>query len=130
MEEDSFNSALNEAIQADNPSQIQSLLNDLEWVDVADILSLSPTPILQSFGGRAIWLGANLLTAFLASSIINLFEETIEQVVALAVLMPIIASMGGVTGSQTLTLVIRDISQGAIHGSNSSWLIRRKMLWV
>ncbi len=130
MEEDSFNSALKEAIQADNPSQIQLLLNDLEWVDVADTLSLSPPPILQSFRSRAIWLGTNLLTAFLASSIINLFEETIEQVVALAVLMPIIASMGGVTGSQTLTLVIRGISQGAIHGSNSSWLIRRKMLWV
>ena len=64
MEEDSFNSALKEAIQADNPSQIQSLLNDLEWVDVADTLSLSPPPILQSFRSRAIWLGTNLLTAF------------------------------------------------------------------
>ena len=94
MEEDSFNSALKKAIQTDNPSQIQSLLNDLEWVDVADTLSLSPPPILQSFRSRAIWLGTNLLTAFLASSVINLFEETIEQVVALAVLMPIIASMG------------------------------------
>ena len=94
MEEGSFNSALNEAIQADNPAQIQSLLNDPEWVDLTDILTHSPTPILQSFRGRAIWLKANLVTAFLASSVINLFEETIEQVVALAVLMPIIASMG------------------------------------
>ena len=77
-------------------------------------------PILQSFKSRAIWLGANLLTAFLASSVINLFEETIEKVVALAVLMPIVASMGGVAGSQTLTLVIRGIAQGAIQGSNSN----------
>ena len=84
-------------------------------------------PILQSFKSRAIWLGANLLTAFLASSVINLFEETIEKVVALAVLMPIVASMGGVAGSQTLTLVIRGIAQGAIQGSNSSWLIRREI---
>ena len=127
MEEGSFNSALNEAIQADNPAQIQSLLNDPEWVDVTDILTHSPTPILQSFRGRAIWLKANLVTAFLASSVINLFEGTIEQVVALAVLMPIIASMGGVAGSQTLTLVIRGISQGAIHRSNSSWLINREI---
>ena len=127
MEEGSFNSALNEAIQADNPAQIQSLLNDPEWVDVTDILTHSPTPILQSFRGRAIWLKANLVTAFLASSVINLFEGTIEQVVALAVLMPVIASMGGVAGSQTLTLVIRGISQGAIHRSNSSWLINREI---
>ena len=127
MEEGSFNSALNEAIQADNTSQIQSLLKDLEQVDVADILTHSPPPILQSFRGRAIWSKANLLTAFLASSVINLFEETIEQFVALAVLMPIIARMGGVAGSQKLTLVIGGISQGAIHGSNSSWLISREI---
>ena len=74
-----------------------------------------------------VWLKAPLLTAFLASSVINLFEETIEQFVALAVLMPIIASMGGVGGSQRLTLVIRGISKGAIHGSNSSWLISREI---
>ena len=127
MEEGSFNSALNEAIQADNPTQIESLLNDLECVDVADIVTHSPPPILKSFRGRAIWLKANLLNAFLASSVISLFEGTIEQVVALAVLMPIIASMGGVAGSQTSTLVIRSISQGAIHGSNSGWLISREI---
>ncbi|MGB1908164.1 MAG: magnesium transporter, partial [Spongiibacter sp.] len=54
---------------------------------------------------RAIWLGINLLTAFIASAVINLFEGTIEKVVALAVLMPIVASMGGVAGTQTLTVV-------------------------
>lgn len=83
--------------------------------------------VLSSVRGRALWLGANLLTAFLASAVINLFEGTIEKVVALAVLMPIVASMGGVAGSQTLTLVIRGIGQGIIHSSNAGWLIRREV---
>ena len=84
-------------------------------------------PIWRTARSRAIWLGANLLTAFLASAVINIFEETIAQVVALAVLMPIVASMGGVAGSQTLTLVIRSMAQGQLADSNILWLLRREI---
>jgi magnesium transporter len=84
-------------------------------------------PIWRSARSRAVWLGANLLTAFLASAVISLFEDTIAQVVALAVLMPIVASMGGVAGSQTLTLVIRSMAQGQLVDSNMAWMLRREL---
>ena len=77
---------------------------------------------------RAIWLGVNLLTAILASSVINIFQDTIDQVVALAVLMPIVASMGGVAGSQTLTVVIRGMALGKICSSNHGWLLSREII--
>ncbi|UHQ57134.1 magnesium transporter [Microbulbifer sp. YPW16] len=76
---------------------------------------------------RAVWLGINLLTALLASWVINLFQGTIDKVVALAVLMPIVASMGGVAGSQTLTVVIRGMALGQIGRSNLSWLLTREL---
>ena len=85
-------------------------------------------PAMRSSRRRAIWLGVNLLTAFLASAVIGLFQGTIDQVVALAVLMPIVASMGGIAGSQTLTLVIRGQAQGHIDKSNVSWLMNRELL--
>ena len=75
---------------------------------------------------RAVWLGVNLMTAILASSVINIFEATIEKVVALAILMPIVASMGGVAGSQTLTVVIRGMALGQISHSNLGWLISKE----
>ena len=75
---------------------------------------------------RALWLGINLITAIVASSVINIFQDTIDKVVALAVLMPIVASMGGVAGSQTLTVVIRGIALGQIGRSNISWLVSRE----
>jgi magnesium transporter len=81
---------------------------------------------LKSSRRRAVWLGLNLLTAFLASAVIGMFEATIEQVVALAVLMPIVASMGGVAGSQTLTLIIRGQALGHIDASNVRWLLSRE----
>ena len=77
---------------------------------------------------RALWLGINLLTAFIASAVINIFEDTIDKVVALAVLMPIVASMGGVAGTQTLTVVIRGIALGHISRANSGWLIHREVV--
>ncbi len=58
---------------------------------------------------------------------INIFEDTIEKVIALAILMPIVASMGGVAGSQTLTLVIRNMAQGTLNASNTAWLLRREL---
>ena len=75
---------------------------------------------------RALWLGVNLLTAILASSVINLFQDSIDKVVALAVLMPIVASMGGVAGSQTLTVVIRGMAMGQIGRYNIQWLLNRE----
>ena len=76
---------------------------------------------------RALWLGINLLTALAASAVISLFEDTLEKVVALAVLMPIVASMGGIAGSQTLTLVIRAMALGQIQSSNTRYLLVKEL---
>ncbi|MES9857615.1 MAG: magnesium transporter [Sedimenticola sp.] len=84
-------------------------------------------PVLVSARRRALWLGVNLITAFLASYVIGLFEYTIEKVVALAVLMPIVASMGGIAGSQTLTLTIRGIALGQLSGKNTRWLVMKEL---
>ncbi len=84
-------------------------------------------PILTSTRRRSIWLGINLLTALLASWVIGLFEGTIEKLVALAVLMPIVASMGGIAGSQTLTLVIRGIALGKITATNARTIFRKEL---
>ena len=64
----------------------------------------------------------------MASYVIGLFEAAIDKVVALAILMPIVASMGGVAGSQTLTLMIRGIALGHVAGANTRWLIRREAI--
>ncbi len=85
------------------------------------------SPTLPSAGRRAVWLALNLVTAFLASWVIGLFEGTIDKVVALAVLMPIVASMGGVAGSQTLTLTIRGLAMGQIADSNTLWLLKKEV---
>lgn len=85
-------------------------------------------PILKSARRRVMWLTINLFTAFLAAAVINLFEETIAKVVALAVLMPIVASMGGIAGTQTLTLVIRGIAIGQIGRANLWLLLNREFL--
>jgi len=77
---------------------------------------------------RMLWLGINLATALLASWVIGLFEDTIEKVVALAVLMPVVASMGGIAGSQTLTIVIRGMALGQVGQSNASWLLNREVM--
>lgn len=82
----------------------------------------------QSAPKRAVWLGVNLATALLASSVINLFQGTIEKVVALAVLMPIVASMGGIAGTQSLTILIRAMAMGQINDRNQLWLVGRESL--
>jgi magnesium transporter len=84
-------------------------------------------PVIRSAGRRAVWLGINLGTAFLASWVIGLFQATLQQVVALAVLMPIVASMGGISGSQTLIIVIRGMALGQIGGSNARWLLYKEL---
>ena len=83
-------------------------------------------PIFTSTKRRAIWLGINLLTAFLAAWVIGRFEDTIQQLVALAVLMPIVAGMGGVAGSQTLTVAIRGIALGQLSKSNARALMLKE----
>ncbi|MCF8003174.1 MAG: magnesium transporter [Chromatiaceae bacterium] len=84
-------------------------------------------PVLLSARRRAVWLGINLMTAFLAAWVIGLFEATIEKVVALAVLMPVVASMGGIAGTQTLTLAIRGIALGQLSAKNIRWLVSKEM---
>ncbi len=84
-------------------------------------------PIGRSVHRRSLWLGVNLLTAFLAAWVIGIFETTIEKQVALAILMPIVASMGGVAGSQTLTLVIRSMALGQLNDKNQRWLLRKEL---
>jgi magnesium transporter len=81
-------------------------------------------PVARSSRRRGIWLGVNLVTAFIASWVIGLFE----QVVALAVLMPIVASMGGNAGTQTLTLVVRGLAVGTISESNARRLLSRELM--
>ena len=83
-------------------------------------------PVLASSKRRAVWLGINLITAFLAAWVIGLFEGTLQQVVALAVLMPIVASMGGIAGSQTLTLVIRGLATGQLGAGNTRILLLKE----
>jgi magnesium transporter len=84
-------------------------------------------PVLISARRRTIWLGINLLTALLASWVIGQFEDTISKMVALAVLMPIVASMGGIAGSQTLTLAIRGIALGQLSSKNARWLVTKEL---
>jgi len=84
-------------------------------------------PVITSALKRAIWLGTNLITAFIAAGVIGLFESSIEQLVALAVLMPVVASMGGITGSQTLTLVTRGIALQQVGYANIVQLTRHEL---
>jgi magnesium transporter len=70
----------------------------------------------------------NLLAVFLSANVINMFEATLEKVIALAILMPVVASMGGVAGSQTLTVIIRGMALGQIGRSNASWLFSRELM--
>lgn len=91
--------------------------------DEADIFA----PVLVSSRRRALWLGINLITAFSAAWVIGLFQATLEQLVALAVLMPIVASMGGIAGSQTLTLVIRGLALGQVQKGNLRILLNREL---
>ncbi|MFI0474181.1 magnesium transporter [Halomonas sp. HMF6819] len=87
------------------------------------------TPIVRSAKSRGIWLGINLMTAFLAAFVIGQFEAVLDQIVALAILMPVVASMGGIAGSQTLTVVIRGLALGQLAGNNKRWLYNKE-LWV
>ena len=84
-------------------------------------------PVVASAGRRAIWLGVNLATAFLAATVVDQFKETLDKVVILAVLMPVVASMGGIAGTQTLTLMIRGMALGRVEDSNARWLLYKEI---
>jgi magnesium transporter len=84
-------------------------------------------PVVPSARRRGIWLGINLMTAFLAAWVVGLFEATIQQIVALAVLMPIVASMGGVAATQTMTLIVRGLALGQIERANARWLLTKEI---
>ncbi len=84
-------------------------------------------PVFTSARRRAVWLGINLVTVMLAAVVIGIFEHTIAAVTALAILLPIVPSMGGIAGTQTLTLVIRGMSIGHISSNNFRWLMMKEL---
>ena len=83
--------------------------------------------IVPSTQRRLLWLGINLVTAFMAAAVVKSFEGTIEKVAALAALMPIVASMGGIAGTQTVTLIIRGLALGQVQWSNARWLLFKEV---
>ena len=83
--------------------------------------------IIPSTRRRLLWLGINLITAFMAAAVVRSFEGTIEKVAALAALMPIVASMGGIAGTQTVTLIIRGLALGQVQWSNARWLLVKEI---
>jgi magnesium transporter len=85
------------------------------------------SPVLLTSRRRGIWLGINLLTAFLAAYVIGMFEDILDQVVALAILITIVPSMGGIAGSQTLTIAIRGLALGQLGSSNYRSLIKKEL---
>jgi magnesium transporter len=98
--------------------------NFLGMAGVAEDTFAAPARAARS---RIMWLSINLLTAFIASMTISLFQATIDQIVYLAILMPIVASMGGVAGTQTLTIMIRGLTLQQINQSNLKWLYKREI---
>ena len=85
-------------------------------------------PVIRTSRSRAVWLGVNLITAFIAATVIGRFQETISGLVALAVLMPVVASMGGNAGIQSLTVVIRGLSNGTITEKNARKVFIKELL--
>jgi magnesium transporter len=83
--------------------------------------------VAQTAPRRTVWLAVNLVTAVLAAAVISAFQGTIEKVVALAVLMPIVASMGGIAGTQSLTVLIRAMAMGQVNNRTELWLVRREV---
>jgi magnesium transporter len=85
-------------------------------------------PALRSARRRAIWLGINLATAFLAASVVDLFQTTLDKFVLLAVLMPVVPSMGGVAGTQSLTIITRAMALGQVDRTNAERILRKELV--
>jgi magnesium transporter len=107
-------------MQEENKSDLLSLLN----VSSAD----SADSVLDTVKARAPWLGVNLFTAFIASGIISIFEGAIEQIVALAVLMPVVAALGGNAGSQGLAVAVRAIAERRLDGKAAQRAVAREAI--
>ncbi len=120
------------------------LLGRITVDDVVDVISEEAAHSVLSMAGlhdeedifagvaastrrRLVWMGINLLTAFLASSVVRPFEGTIQRVTALATLMPIVASMGGIAGTQTVTLIVRGLALGQVQWANARWLLFKEI---
>jgi magnesium transporter len=84
-------------------------------------------PVVKSARRRALWLGINLATAFLAASVVDLFQTTLDKIVLLAVLMPVVPSMGGVAGIQSLTIITRALALGQIDRTNAFRILRKEI---
>ena len=85
-------------------------------------------PVVKSARRRALWLGVNLATAFLAASVVGIFQTTVDKIVLLAVLMPVVPSMGGVAGTQSLTIITRAIALGQIDKTNAKGILKKELM--
>lgn len=111
---------------------VMDYIRDESSEDVINMMGLQEeedlfAPVLSSARNRGLWLIVNLFTAFIVAYVIGFFEEAIAQLVALAVLMPIVASIGGNTGNQTTALIIRGISLGMVNKENIIHLFRKEL---
>ncbi len=100
---------------------------DQNFLGMAGIAEDTFQPPGRAARSRVFWLSMNLLTAFIAAMTINIFQDVIDKIVFVAVLMPIVASMGGVAATQTLTIVLRGLTLEQINSSNLSWLFKREL---
>ena len=100
---------------------------DQNLLGMAGVAEDTFAPPGRAARSRVFWLSMNLITAFIAASTINLFQDALDKVVYLAVLMPIVASMGGVAATQTLTIVLRGLTLEQINTSNIGWLFKREL---
>ena len=100
---------------------------DQNFLGMAGVAEDTFAPPGRAARSRVFWLSMNLLTAFIASMTINIFKDVLDQIVYLAILMPIVASMGGVAATQTLTIVLRGLTLEQINSSNLRWLFRREL---
>ena len=100
---------------------------DQNFLGMAGVAEDTFAPPGRAAKSRVFWLSMNLMTAFIASMTINIFQDVLNQIVYLAVLMPIVASMGGVAATQTLTIVLRGLTLEQINSSNIKWLFKREL---
>ena len=100
---------------------------DQNLLGMAGVAEDTFAPPARAARSRVFWLSLNLLTAFIAAASINIFQDVLDKIVYLAILMPIVASMGGVAATQTLTIVIRGLTLEQINSSNIGWLFKREL---
>ena len=114
---------------------VDEMLDVIREESEADMLNIAGlkeeedlfAPVIDSFKNRWMWLVINLCTAFVASRVIGMFEGSIEKIVALAALMPIVAGIGGNSGNQTITMIVRSLAMGQLNLSQSGRLLRKEL---